>query len=116
MMIKKSQLEKIEITNCHNGVGNVSSLEKIFNKKSTGFRFVQETTIPPNSSIGNHGHEESREELFIIKEGIGIYSEDGNEYEVGPGDICFFNKDTGVHGIRPAGNQPLVMLVIGTNT
>ncbi|MCG8334054.1 MAG: cupin domain-containing protein [Proteobacteria bacterium] len=115
MLFKKTQLDQIEINNCHDGVGSVFSLEKIFNKESTGFRFFHETTIPPGSTIGIHGHEDSREELFVIKEGTGIYSEDGREHEVGPGDICFFNKNTGVHGIRPAGKQPLVMLVIGVN-
>lgn len=116
MLIKKSQLDEKEISNCHEGAGSVFALEKIFNKQSTGFRFFHETTIPPGSTIGIHGHETNREELFIIQEGKGIYSEDGHEYQVGPGDICFFSKETDSHGIRPAGNQPLVMLVIGVNT
>lgn len=115
MIIKKTQLDKKAITNCHDGVGRVFALEKIFNKQSTGIRFFHETTIPPGSTIGIHGHEGNREELFIIQEGTGVYSEDGCEHEVGPGDICFFKKDTGVHGIRPAGKQPLVILVIGVN-
>ena len=65
--------------------------------------------------MGIHGHEDSREELFIIKEGMGIYLEDGQEYQVGPGDICFFNQEANEHGIRPVGNQPLIILVIGVN-
>ncbi|MDI6792720.1 MAG: cupin domain-containing protein [bacterium] len=43
-------------------------------------------TVPPNSSIGLHKHEEN-EEMYFILEGRGIMTVNNEEMEVSTGDL-----------------------------
>ena len=53
--------------------------------------------LKENCGIGYHEHE-GEEEIFVINEGRAIYNDDGNEYEVGVGDVMICEDGHG-HGI-----------------
>lgn len=70
--------------------------------------------IEPNGSIGIHTHTGDQEAYFIL-EGKGLYNDDGDEYEINPGDflIC---EDGHSHGLKNIGDVDLryVALIIYT--
>ncbi len=76
----------------------------------TPVRFINYTVIPPQGSFGLHPHGEDNE-LYIILEGVGEYTENGRTASVKPGDIIV-NARFATHGLVCTGSAPLRVLVI----
>ncbi len=74
------------------------------------FRMVAIMTLEPGASVGYHVHE-NNEEVYSILSGSGIYSDNGKEIEVGPGDTTLAPRGTG-HGIKNSGDAPLVFFAV----
>ncbi len=73
-----------------------------------------------DDSVGFHTHGVRKEqELYIILEGVGQYSEkdswesDEVKYDLEKGNITTIRGD-GFHGIKNTGNSPLIIFVITT--
>ena len=73
--------------------------------------FVEYVMVPPKSAIPVHKHEKD-EELYFIFEGSGLMTIDGQEYEVGAGDlaICCLGSS---HGLRNTSQQDIKLIVVG---
>lgn len=76
----------------------------------TPVRFVNYTVIPPNGSFGQHPHGNDNE-LYIILEGTGEYTENARAAAVRQGDIIV-NARFASHGIVNTGDVPMRVLVI----
>ncbi|MCR5338602.1 MAG: cupin domain-containing protein [Lachnospiraceae bacterium] len=57
-------------------------------------RLFSRITLNPGCSIGYHVHE-TDSELFFIESGTAVYSDNGEEVTVTPGDVCICPKGTG---------------------
>lgn len=74
--------------------------------KPKNVRLIGVIELPEGASIGVHKHE-GEAEVFHIISGTGIYNDDGELVEVKAGDttLCPSGSE---HGIKNAGNEPLV--------
>jgi len=95
----KNYLElKSELTTCHNGEGQVKTVN-VFDKELTSpLNFVHYTVLPPLTSIGLHTHGDD-EELYIVLAGEGAMTVDGTESTVKEGDVIL-NPPFGSHALR----------------
>lgn len=62
---------------------------------------------PPGRGPGPHRH--PYDEVQFVREGRGAYIVNGQEFEVGPGDILVI-KAGEIHGFRAIGDTPLVQV------
>ena len=76
---------------------------------STNLRFVIYTELPPGTSIGYHTHGND-EEVYVILEGLGTMTIDGEAHEVNAGDVIL-NKPDGSHGLENTSDDILKILV-----
>lgn len=74
------------------------------------FRMISTIRLDPGAEVGLHTHL-TNEELFVILEGRGLYTENGEIHEVGPGDMLVLPR-THQHGIRNLGEGPLTFLAV----
>lgn len=77
------------------------------------FRMIAENTLDKGAEIGYHVHEDD-DELFVIIEGRGLYSENGEELAVGPGDMLLLTRSNS-HGLKNVGDGPLRLLAVIAN-
>ena len=73
-------------------------------------RLFNRMTLNPGSSIGYHTHEDETE-LFYILSGSGVYSDNGTDVEVEPGDVAICETGRG-HGIANTGAEPLEFVAL----
>jgi mannose-6-phosphate isomerase-like protein (cupin superfamily) len=64
--------------------------------------------VPPSAAIGLHEHP-TEQDFYVILEGQGRAVVDGEERQVGPGDV-FVNSLGGNHALENTGDTDLVML------
>lgn len=76
---------------------------------STNLRFVIYTELPPGTSIGYHTHGND-EEVYVILEGRGTMTIDGEAHDVRAGDVIL-NKPYGSHGLENTSGTVLKILV-----
>lgn len=96
------------------GVGTVRLREVVASGDMVGVDFVSLVTLEPGASIGEHRHEGS-EELYLLLEGEGTASLDGNQFPVGPGD-SYIVKDGHTHGLANGDGGSLKILAVLANT
>lgn len=77
---------------------------------SSACHFIDFTTMPVGTSIGDHTHTCQEEEFYLILSGQGRMRRDGEEFDVGPGDLIR-NRPSGTHGLTNTGSQPLQLFV-----
>lgn len=72
----------------HEGKGLARSC-KLFGAEdfASGLRYVAFTELPPGVSIGEHGHKDAREEIYVVQYGEGRIRIDGEERPVRTGDV-----------------------------
>jgi quercetin dioxygenase-like cupin family protein len=76
---------------------------------STNLRFIIYSELQPGTSIGYHTHE-NNEEVYVILEGSGVMTIDGQTHEVRAGDVIL-NKPYGSHGLENNSDTDLKILV-----
>lgn len=100
------------LPNCHDGRG-VLDWTDVLNKDdlpSRGLKFFHDDLVPPGASIGYHSHP-SDEEYYFFLTGHGIMSLDGQEFPVGPGDVCAVFPG-GSHGLVNTGPTDMHIVVV----
>lgn len=75
-----------------------------------GVDFVSLVTLDPGASIGRHPHP-AEEEFYLVLEGRGQATLDGEAFPVGPGD-AFLCRASHSHGLRNTGEGPLTFLAV----
>jgi mannose-6-phosphate isomerase-like protein (cupin superfamily) len=78
-------------------------------------RFVDLSVLPGGSDIGVHTHEHDNHELYVIIAGRGRMHLDGEEFEVGPGDVIV-NRPGGTHGLTNLSDGELRLVVVEVAT
>ena len=110
-MIRKSE-EKITVRKPapFNGVGEITvrSLLNGPEEMSQKGRVFGHTTVYPGSEIGYHIHDS---ETYYILSGHGLYSDNGHEVEVSPGDVTYCAPGEG-HGLKCLGAEPIEMIAL----
>ena len=76
---------------------------------ATNLRFVIYSELRPGTSIGYHAHE-NNEEVYVILEGNGIMTINGDTHEVTEGDVIL-NKPFWSHGLENNSDKDLKILV-----
>lgn len=95
----------------HGGVGTVRVSRPLVADDFVGtWHFVDYAVLPPGSSIGRHRHG-ADEELYLILEGEGLMTVDGEEHRVGKGDLIL-NRPGGEHGLVNDGDGDLAIFVV----
>ncbi len=94
----------------HDGVGDVRNVY-VYNAGDfdTPLRFVIYCELEPGRSIGVHRHG-ANEEVYVILEGRGWMTVNGEEREVVPGDVLL-NKPNWEHGLENRSEGLLKILV-----
>ena len=94
----------------HEGVGDVRNTY-VYNTPDfdTPLRFVIYCEIDPGNSIGYHRHG-ANEEVYVILEGTGWMTVNGEAREVVPGDVLL-NKPGWEHGLENRTEDILKILV-----
>jgi mannose-6-phosphate isomerase-like protein (cupin superfamily) len=100
-----------ELKNCHDGVGTLPNVTLFEDRDfEANIRFLNYTVLPPDTSIGEHKHGNDQE-LYIILEGQGLMTTDGETKEVRAGDVIV-NRPFGTHGLVNNGEENLRILVL----
>ncbi len=72
---------------------------------------VEYVTVPPGSAIPVHKHEVD-EEIYFVLEGEGVLTTDGEEVQVGPGDLASCRSGSS-HGLRNTKAAQIELIVVG---
>lgn len=109
MIIKKSLRQREIKTNMAEGKGEVE-ITHIIEKDDlpTQCRLYAEIIIKPGDSIGNHQHI-AEQEIFYFLQGNGLVTDNGEAFEVGPGDVMV-TPDKGFHSVKNIGKEDLVFM------
>jgi len=97
-----------ENVRAHGGLGHIETA-RVY-EADGALRFIDLTSLPPGTSVGEHAHA-GDEEVYVIISGRGEMRLDGTTVAVGPGDVIR-NDPRGTHGLRNTGVQPLTFVVI----
>jgi quercetin dioxygenase-like cupin family protein len=109
-MIRNIYNSPSQLESSHEGKGHVKNALLYGDADfSTNLRFVIYTELPPGTSIGYHTHGND-EEVYVILEGLGTMTIDGETHEVGEGDVIL-NKPHGSHGLENTSDDILKILV-----
>lgn len=103
--------DKVTDENSHGGKGTIE-IQKMFRRKDFkgAWDFALRVSMPPNSSMGLHEHGED-EEMYIILNGEGLMTIEGEDQRVSKGDMIL-NKPYGTHGLLNDSSQELELLII----
>ncbi|QHT59107.1 cupin domain-containing protein [Paenibacillus lycopersici] len=98
------------LDHCHEGTGTLRHIT-LFDASEfeSQLRFLNYTVLPPGTSIGLHKHAQD-EEVYVILEGTGTMTVDGESTPVKPGDV-FVNRPWGEHGLVNDSEEELRILV-----
>ncbi|MFQ5713724.1 MAG: cupin domain-containing protein [Candidatus Scalinduaceae bacterium] len=109
---RSSDMKQLPLSQCHKGVGDLQWTEVInfTTDRERKLNFFHDDILKPGVSIGIHRHEHDEEYYYIIS-GKGIITLDGNEFEVGPGDITAVYPG-GSHGLRNHTDGNLRVIVV----
>jgi len=99
-----------ERVRAHGGAREIS-FARVLQRAGGPLRFIDLSVLAPGADIGRHTHADDNEELYVVVEGRGLMSLDGEEFEVEPGDVIL-NRPGGSHGLRNTGQQELRIVVI----
>ena len=72
-----------------------------------GFEYVR---VPVGVAIGDHTHSRTEEIYFVIS-GRGRMRQDGDPFEVGPGDVIMTRQGV-THAMDVLGEEPVELIVI----
>jgi quercetin dioxygenase-like cupin family protein len=104
------ETESFEFRPVRNGIGNVHTTKLLAPEKGDDYT-IGYMIIPPGSSIGDHFHDLSDEETYIIIEGQGEMLLDDEKRIVNPGDVIV-NAPGGKHGLKNTGSTNLKVVAL----
>lgn len=113
MLIKDEKATITRVSEARGGEGFINGRNYVNPDNSpegSVFTMVASMSLEPGASVGYHVHEDD-EEVYNIVSGRGLYSDNGTEIEVGPGDVTLAPKGTG-HGLKNTGDEPLVFFAV----
>jgi mannose-6-phosphate isomerase-like protein (cupin superfamily) len=98
------------VTADHGGVGTIRA-HRAYRREDApaGIAFIDLVVLPPHTSIGVHRHADDRE-TYVILDGRGRMTLDGEEFEVRTGDVVP-NRPFGEHGLANDSDGDLRLLV-----
>jgi mannose-6-phosphate isomerase-like protein (cupin superfamily) len=99
-----------ERVRAHGGAREIS-FARVLTRTRGSIRFIDLSVLGPGADIGSHTHATDNEELYVVISGKGWMALDGQEFEVGPGDVIV-NRPGGTHGLRNTGEDDLRIVVI----
>ncbi|MEE0229293.1 MAG: cupin domain-containing protein [Peptococcaceae bacterium] len=109
MIIRENEQERVNQENYAGGNGVIEFKAIVPDECLKGeAKIFKVLTFEKGAGIGNHAHVDNYE-IYYILQGKGIAVDNGEEIEVGPGDVVY-TADGATHSIRDAGNGDLVML------
>lgn len=82
---------------------------------STPIAFVDLVVVPVGAEIGDHTHEPSSREIYIVVSGEGEMLLGGDAIQIAAGSVLV-NPPGGRHGLRNTGTTELCMVVVDTKT
>ncbi|GGA66772.1 hypothetical protein GCM10011369_05440 [Neiella marina] len=112
MMVRNIYQQPAEtLTALHQGEGQCQQ-QVIFRAEdfAGSWDFVIRLVMPPQSSIGEHRHDDNKE-LYLILSGQGCVVVNGEQRDVFAGDVVV-NPPFGSHGLVNDSDEPLELLVL----
>lgn len=99
-----------DLLSCHGGDGVLRHVN-VYDKADfqSKLKFVNYTVLPPGTTIGYHQHADN-EEMYVILEGTGTMTIDGESTPVKTGDVIL-NRPYGAHGLQNDSDSDLKLLV-----
>ena len=95
----------------HGGRGRIATRHIwVHSDFESSWTFLDHAVLAPDSSVGYHNHG-GLEESFVVLEGRGYMTIDGDTFRVEPGSVTFQGIGEG-HGIYNSGNEVLSFLRI----
>jgi len=95
----------------HGGEGKIRSCRVFDSGAFEGaWNFVDYAVLPPGTSIGCHTHGRN-EEMYLVMEGEGTLSLDGETFPVRPGSVIL-NRSGGTHGLANDSGAELRIFVV----
>lgn len=102
---------ELESVQAHAGKGLIRFKRIITHQGLAGAcNFIDFTSMPPGTTIGEHVHNDQEEEFYLILQGTGQMWCNGEEFPVVPGDLIR-NPPGGTHRLANTGQEELHMLV-----
>ena len=110
MIVKNFFEENGEYESLHGGQGKAKNV-RVFSREDfeTNLNFIIYTELDPGAVIGYHTHCQN-EEVYVILEGSGEMTVNGEVLAVKPGDVLV-NKMGWSHGLANTSDKPLKILV-----
>jgi quercetin dioxygenase-like cupin family protein len=110
MIIRNYLDAPLRTASSHSGQGEVRSVKLYSNEDfDTGLKFFYYMELPPGTSIGYHTHKDN-EEVYVVLEGNGIMTVNGEARAVKPGDVLL-NKPGWSHGLANDSESVVKLLV-----
>ena len=109
----RCNLYELELTEvqAHNGVGLIDFKRILTGDNISGLcHFMDFTSMPPGTSIGNHTHSHDEEEYYLILDGIGVMIQNDMSFAVRSGDLIR-NPPGGTHSLKNTGTSNLQLFV-----
>ena len=101
---------RFERVRAHGGEREIS-FARVLERANGPLRFIDLSVLAPGADIGVHTHADDNEELYVVVEGRGLMSLDGDRFEVQPGDVIL-NRAGGSHGLKNIGDSELRIVVV----
>lgn len=95
----------------HDGRGTIRFARATTGLPGSALNFIDLCVVPPGASIGDHTHGPDDEEIYVVVEGRGRMTVEGESFDVGPGDVVV-NAPGGRHGLRNEADAPLRLVVL----
>ena len=101
----------LERRQAHGGEGQIA-----FHRIATaeemagGCNFIDVAVVPPGTTIGLHRHRPTEEEYYLLLDGEGVMTREGEELHLRAGDLVR-NPPGGAHTFRTTGSEPVRLFV-----
>jgi mannose-6-phosphate isomerase-like protein (cupin superfamily) len=102
---------RFETAVAHEGRNTIGFARATTGVPGSACNFIDLCVVPAGSSIGVHTHGGGDEEIYIVIDGRGKMSVDGEGFDVEAGDVIV-NRPGGTHGLVNDGDALLRLVVV----
>jgi mannose-6-phosphate isomerase-like protein (cupin superfamily) len=92
----------------HGGTGTTTAYPFFADEPGLDFVF-RKRALHPGAAIGLHQH--THDEIYYVLSGKGLYTLDGRDQDIGPGDVLL-TRTGSTHATRQVGSEDLVLLIM----